>query len=223
MSPVQSGQQMQHGSQRAEPITCLIVDDHEIVREGLRLTFSRSRIRVVGEAADGESAIALAARRRPDVVVMDVRMGSGARMDGLDAAREILAVSPNSRIVIFTGQADRHLLTRGRDIGCAGYVDKSAPHTTIVTAVEHAAAGKTFVDPTIGAEFVAAASGTPLSNRELEILQLIADGASTAAIATQLFVSQETVKSHVASILAKLGADSRTRAVAIALRENIID
>jgi DNA-binding NarL/FixJ family response regulator len=205
-----------------EEITCLIADDHEVVREGLRLALSRSqRIRVIGEAADGASAVALAERRRPDVVIMDLRMPD---MDGLEATELIAAKAPGSAVLIFTAYGERSLLQRGLESGALGYILKETPHETLVRAIEKVAAGETFVDPGLMAEVVSA-RGQPdiLTPREREILQLLADGMSNVDVAQKLFISQETVKSHVRHILAKLEADTRTQAVAIALREAMID
>ncbi len=213
---------MQPANPVAEAITCLIADDHEVVREGLRLSLSRSpRIRVVGEASDGESAVALAQRRRPDVVMMDLRMGSG--IDGIEAAKQIRKTAPRSRVVIFTGQPERNLLSRGRDAGCVGYLLKEAPQATIVRAIEKIASGGEFVDPALAPSLIVSEREGLLTNREREILQLLANGMSNNDVAAQLFISQETVKSHVRHILAKLEADTRTQAVAIALREAIIE
>jgi DNA-binding NarL/FixJ family response regulator len=204
-----------------DAITCMIADDHEVVREGLRLALSRvTNIRVVGEAADGESAVAMAQRRRPDVIVMDLRMGG---IDGIEAARQIRKTNPACRVVIFTGQPERNLLTRGRDAGCAGYLLKEAPHTTIIRAIERVSGGDEFIDPALAPALASSEREGLLTNREREILQLLANGMSNNDVATKLFISQETVKSHVRHILAKLEADTRTQAVAIALREAIID
>jgi DNA-binding NarL/FixJ family response regulator len=203
-------------------ITCLIVDDHEVVREGLRLSLQRAdNIRIVGEAADGEAAISLAERRRPDVVLMDLRMPG---MDGLEATQEITRRSPDSAVLIFTAYSERSLLARGLESGARGYVLKEAPHETLLRAIEKVAAGEHFVDPQLMPVFVSGReSGDLLTQREREILQLLADGMSNADVAQRLFISQETVKSHVRHILAKLEADTRTQAVAIALREAMID
>src|SRR6266705_258787 len=168
----------------ADEITTLIVDDHEVVRECLRLSLSRApHIRVVGEASDGASAIELTLRRKPDVVIMDVRMPG---MDGLEATRALTDQAPDSKVLIFTAYSERSLLSRGFDSGANGYILKEAPHQTLVRAIETVAAGE-----------------------------------SNADVADKLFISQETVKSHVRHILTKLEADTRTHAVAIALREAI--
>jgi DNA-binding NarL/FixJ family response regulator len=203
-------------------ITCLIVDDHEVVREGLRLSLGRApHVRVIGEAADGETAVALAERRRPDVVIMDVRMPG---MDGLEATKQLLEKVPDAAVLIFTAYSERSLLSRGLESGAKGYVLKEAPHETLLRAIEKVAAGDGYVDPALMPAFLTGRDRDDmLTSREREILQLLADGMSNNDVAAKLFISQETVKSHVRHILAKLEADTRTHAVAIALRESIID
>jgi DNA-binding NarL/FixJ family response regulator len=198
-------------------ITVLLADDHEVVREGLRLALLRSpHIRVVGEAPDGATAVALAERRKPDVVVMDLRM---PEMDGIEATEEITRRVPEVKVLIFTAYSERALLQRGLESGARGYILKEAPHETLLRAIEKVAAGDTFVDPALMPSLATAKDGTDvLTQREREILQLLADGMSNADVAGQLFISQETVKSHVRHILTKLEADTRTQAVAIALR-----
>jgi DNA-binding NarL/FixJ family response regulator len=173
----------------------------------------------VGEAADGEAAVALADRRRPDIVIMDVRMGG---MDGFEAATKIRDGASNAAVLFFTAHAERNLLTRGREAGARGYLLKEAPHATIIRAIDRVAAGGEFIDPGLATSMVASDREGLLTAREREILQLLADGLSNADVAQRLFISQETVKSHVRHILAKLEADTRTQAVAIALRESII-
>jgi DNA-binding NarL/FixJ family response regulator len=203
-------------------ITTLIVDDHEVVREGLRLALSRApHIRVIGEAADGASAVALAERRRPDVVIMDVRMPG---MDGLAATKILSEKLPETSVLIFTAYSERSLLSRGLESGAKGYILKEAPHQTLLRAIEKVANGDGYVDPALMPAFLSGKERDDmLTAREREILQLLADGMSNADVAAKLFISQETVKSHVRHILAKLEADTRTHAVAIALRDAIID
>jgi DNA-binding NarL/FixJ family response regulator len=203
-------------------ITCLIVDDHEVVREGLRLSLSRAQnIRIVGEAPDGESAVALAERRRPDVVIMDIRMPG---MDGLEATKQLSRTAPEIAVLIFTAYSERSLLGRGLESGAKGYILKEAPHGTLLRAIEKVAAGEGYIDPALMPAFLPGRDRDEmLTAREREILQLLADGMSNSDVAAKLFISQETVKSHVRHILTKLEADTRTQAVAIALREAIID
>jgi DNA-binding NarL/FixJ family response regulator len=202
-------------------ITCLIADDHEVVREGLRLSLSRSpEIRVVGEASDGASAVAVAERRRPHVVIMDVRMPG---MDGLEATKILAERLPQTAVLIFTAYGERSLLGRGLEAGAKGYILKEAPHQTLLRAIQKVANGEGYVDPALMPALLPREREEMLTVREREILQLLADGMSNADVAQKLFISQETVKSHVRHILAKLEADTRTHAVAIALRESIID
>ncbi len=203
-------------------ITCLIVDDHEVVREGLRLSLSRApHIRVVGEAADGASAVALAERRLPDVVLMDVRMPD---MDGLEATQKLLEAVPNANVLMFTAYSERALLTRALDSGARGYILKETSHATLVRAIEKVAEGGSYVDPGLMPAFLEGRDREDLlTAREREILQLLANGLSNVDAAEKLFISQETVKSHVRHILTKLEADTRTHAVAIALRQSIIE
>lgn len=202
-------------------ITCLIADDHEVVREGLRLSLSRApHIRVVGEATDGASAVALAERRRPSVVIMDIRMPG---QDGLEAAKEIAEKLPDTNVLLFTAYDERSLLTRGLEAGAKGYLLKESPNQTLVRAIEKVSAGDGYIDPALMPAFLSRDREDILTAREREILKLLADGMSNADVAAKLFISQETVKSHVRHILAKLEADTRTHAVAIALRDSIID
>ena len=202
-------------------ITCLIADDHEVVREGLRLSLSRApHIRVVGEATDGSSAVSLAERRRPSVLITDIRMPG---MDGLDAAKELVERLPDTNVLLFTAYGERSLLTRGLEAGAKGYLLKESPNQTLVRAIEKVSEGEGYIDPALMPAFLSRDRDEILTAREREILQLLADGMSNAEVAAKLFISQETVKSHVRHILAKLEADTRTHAVAIALRDAIID
>jgi DNA-binding NarL/FixJ family response regulator len=131
---------------------------------------------------------------------------------------------PNVAVLIFTAYSERSLLARGLESGAKGYILKEAPHETLVRAIEKVAGGDSFIDPALMPAFLSGKDREDmLTAREREILQLLADGMSNADVAQRLFISQETVKSHVRHILAKLEADTRTHAVAIALRDAIID
>jgi DNA-binding NarL/FixJ family response regulator len=152
---------------------------------------------------------------------MDLRM---PQMDGIEATEEIVARVPDTSVLVFTAYSERALLQRGLESGARGYVLKEAPHETLLKAIEKVAGGETFVDPALIPSLATGKDGQEiLTQREREILQLLADGMSNADVAQQLFISQETVKSHVRHILAKLEAETRTQAVAIALREAMID
>ena len=206
-----------------DEITALIVDDHEVVREGLRLSLSRApHIRIVGEAADGAERGRARAAAPPGGRDHGRPHARHGRARG-DAAR-CMEQSPDTKVLIFTAYSERSLLNRGFESGAQGYILKESPHATLVRAIEKVAAGEAYVDPALMPQFLAGRDhGDLLTAREREILKLLADGLSNADVADKLFISQETVKSHVRHILTKLEADTRTHAVAIALREAIID
>ena len=205
-------------------VRCLVVDDHAAVREGIKMILSRDReLTVVGEAGTGNAAVALADRRRPDVIIMDVRMSP---MDGFEATRQITAAHPEIGIVMYTAHGERGLLAEGLDCGARGYVLKDAPPDDIVRAVKRVAEGGAYVDPTLASDLVSprATDRLPtLSGREREVLGMLADGLSNPEIAARLFISPETVRTHVRNAMAKLEADTRTQAVAVALRYALID
>jgi two-component system response regulator NreC len=144
-------------------ITCLIVDDHEVVREGLRLSLSRApHIRVIGEASDGASAVALAERRKPDVVIMDVRMPG---MDGLEATKQLTEKVPDTAVLIFTAFSERSLLGRGLESGAKGYILKEAPHQTLLRAIEKVVSGEGYVDPALMPAFLTGKGEDMLTGR----------------------------------------------------------
>ena len=203
-------------------IRVLLADDQAMVRQGFgALLDAQDGMMVVGEATNGEEAVRGCRELRPDVVLMDVRMPG---MDGLEATRSLTDQAPDSKVLIFTAYSERSLLSRAFDSGANGYILKEAPHQTLVRAIEKVAAGEGYVDPALMPAFLAGKEGTDmLTTREREILKLLADGMSNSDVADKLFISQETVKSHVRHILTKLEADTRTHAVAIALRDAIID
>src|SRR5712691_9433447 len=153
----------------SDEITCLIVDDHEVVREGVRLSLSRCpHIRVVGEASDGESAISLVERRKPNVVLMDIRMPG---MDGLEATREIMDKVPGTSVLMFTAFSERSLLARGLECGAKGYILKEASHETLLRAIERVAGGDGYVDPALMPAFMSGKGREDmLTAREREIL-----------------------------------------------------
>ena len=206
------------------PISCVVVDDHTAVREGVKMILTRDPgVSVVGDAASGEAALDVVARERPQVVVMDVRMRG---MDGLEATRRITAAHPGLGVVLYTAHGERGLLSEALDCGARGYVLKEAPPDDVVRAVKAVAAGGAYVEPTLASDLVTptAADRLPaLSAREREILGMLANGSSNPDIAARLYISPETVRTHVRNAMAKLEADTRTQAVALALRYAIID
>ncbi|MFL6040867.1 MAG: response regulator [Gaiellales bacterium] len=212
------------GERTSGQVRCLVVDDHAAIREGVKLILARDReISVIGEASSGDGAVDMAERRRPDVILMDVRMRG---MDGFEATRRITAAHPAIAIILYTAHGERGLLAEGLDCGARGYVLKDAPPDDIIRAVKRVAEGGAYVDPTLASELVSpkATERIPaLSTREREILGLLANGFSNPEIAARLFISPETVRTHVRNAMAKLEADTRTQAVALALRYALID
>jgi len=206
----------------------LIADDHRMLREGLRRTMEEEGLEVVGEAADGEEACRLAAKLRPDVVLMDVTMPV---LDGVEATRQLHEHLPEIPVVILTMHADREVLARAIRAGAAGYLVKDCSTDEVVRTVRLAATGETALSPELAASMLAEAqrSDAPLadpdpiiSKREEEVLQLVADGLSTSEVAANLYISIKTVKNHLASIYEKLDSRDRTQAVLRAVRMGII-
>jgi DNA-binding NarL/FixJ family response regulator len=195
----------------------VLADDHPAIRMGVRIRLEREAgFDVVGEACDGREAVDLINEIHPDVAVVDLRM---PELDGIDVAR--LAGGDVTRIIVLSAMGDAELVQRALDAGAAGYVDKESPLDVLVSAVEAAASGRTFVDPSLVAGLLEG-SGSRLSPRELEVLQLAADGLANRAMAERLGLSEETVKSHVSNVIRKLDATSRTQAVAEAMRRSLI-
>lgn len=208
----------------SRPISCLVVDDHAIVREGLRRVLSQlGDMIVVGEAASGEAALDLVPMRRPEVVLMDARMPG---MGGVAAARAIASSHPEVRVVMFTAHAEHDLLWEALDAGAQGFVLKDSESATLVAAIRQVVEGEPYVDPRLAPDFLRQLakprSAGVLSAREREILQMLADGCSNREVSERLVVSVETVKTHVKHILAKLEAEHRTQAVAIGIRQSLI-
>lgn len=202
-------------------IEVLVVDDHLAVRRGIELLLTGSGLRVAGVASSLAEARGLVARRRHDVLLLDVHLGSES---SLPLARELLEREPASAIVLYTGVVDdRPALREAVDAGARGFVLKSSPARSLTDAVRAVAQGGTYVDPAL-AEVLADGGDrsrlSTLSPRELEILRLLADGLTGEAIAGRLFLSPETVRTHVRNATAKLGARTRVQAVALAVRDS---
>jgi DNA-binding NarL/FixJ family response regulator len=211
----------------AEPIRVLIVDDHSVVREGLRAFLElQDGLEVVGEAADGERAIAAAKRLRPNVILMDLVMpGSG----GVAAMRSLREEVPDARVIVLTSFLDDDKLLPALRAGAAGYLLKNAETKEIVRAVRAAHDGEALLDPVVAARLVetlAADDGEEpldrLTPREREVLVLIGRGFSNKRIASELGLSEKTVKTHVGHVLAKLGVTDRTQAAVVAVRSGIV-
>lgn len=202
--------------------TCIVADDHPAMVEAVAEMLTASGLSVVGRARDGEDAIAKIEARQPDVALIDVRM---PRLGGVDVARRAAASAPNTAIILYTAYGDRALLTEALDAGARGFVLKEAPLTDLARAVELVAEGGTYVDPVL-ASFLASSRTTEklrtLTQRERDVLRLLADGHSNEEIGKRLFISPETVRTHVRKAMAKLDADTRTQAVATALRQSLI-
>lgn len=205
------------------PITVLIVDDHPVVRTGLRAVLDGAAdLVVVGEAATGEEALALTEQVRPDVVLCDLRLGEG--MDGIATTAAIRALSRAPAVLILTTY-DRDAEVLGAiEAGAAGYLLKGVAPATILEAVETAARGGTYLSADLATRVVAGMrSPLPrLTDREVEVLRLLATGASNREMARTLFVTEATVKSHLVHIFTKLGVDSRARAVHVARETGLI-
>jgi len=207
-------------------IRVLIVDDHTVVRAGLRLLLEREEdIEPVGEAGDADEALRLARRLTPDVVLMDVVMPG---MTGVDAAAEIRHAVPGARILMLSMQDDPSYVREAFANGAIGYVLKEAADTELVTAIRRVAAGEQYVHPSLGAKLVApsqtpARGDDPLSEREREVLSLLALGYTNQEIADRLVVSVRTVEAHRAHILNKLRLSTRAELVRYAIDTGLLE
>jgi DNA-binding NarL/FixJ family response regulator len=211
------------------PIRALIVDDHPVTREGLRtaLELSKDVIVVVGEASSGEEAIEQARDLTPDVVFMDVRMPG---MDGIEATRRIRQAAPSTKVILITIDESRGAISEAIQAGVSGYLLKDTSPDALVDAARNAVEGNAVIHPQLTKTFIEeirlgeseSPSTTPLSKREREILQKVADGSTTRQVATDLGISPHTVKTHLERIFEKLGANDRAQAVAIAIRTGIV-
>jgi DNA-binding NarL/FixJ family response regulator len=206
------------------PIRVLLVDDQALFREGLHTLLAvHADLEVVGEAGNGAEALTLAAARQPDVILMDVQMPV---LDGVAATRQLRAEQPACRVIMLTTFDDDEYVFEGLRAGAVGYLLKDVPSARLAEAIRAAARGESFLQPSIAAKVVAeftrlaerapaeaAPLAEPLTERELEILRLLASGDSNKDIAGRLFLAEGTVKNHVTNILSKLGAANRLHAV----------
>lgn len=212
--------------------TVLLADDHQLLRQALRRALEDSGLTVVSEAGDGDEAVRLAAQLHPDVVVMDVTMPV---LDGIEATRRIHEVDSDARVLVLTMHDEDALRAKAIHAGAVGFLTKDCAMQEVVETVRTVASGEVAISPEIAesmmAQFPSENGGStngdapvesPLTKRELEILQLVADGHSTVEIARTLFISAKTVKNHLASIYAKLDARDRTQAVLSGMRMGIV-
>jgi DNA-binding NarL/FixJ family response regulator len=209
-------------------IRLMLADDHRMLREGLRRSMTDQGFDVVGEARDGEEAIRLAEQLQPEVILMDVTM---PEVDGVEATRQIRQQFPDIRIVMLTMHADQEVLAAAIRAGASGYLVKDCSTEEIASAVRMAASGETALSPQLAASMLdevrkldapSSEDERIVTRREEEVLQLIANGCSTPEVAEKLFISQKTVKNHLASIYQKLDARDRTQAVLAAVRMGIV-
>lgn len=219
-------------SEEGAKVRVVVADDQRVVREGLATVLSvMPGVEVVGAAADGEQAVALVNRYRPQVVLMDLRM---PRLDGVEATRRILAAHPATAIVVLTTYADDDSILSALRAGALGYLTKDAGREEIARALHAAAAGQAILDPAVQARLVAAAGpaldsipSRPLPDgltaREAEVLSLIAAGRTNTQIADALVISPSTVKTHINNIFAKTGISDRAQAVRYAYRHGLTD
>ena len=200
----------------------VVADDHPAMLTAVAEILGRNGFSVVGRAADGREAAAMIAREQPAVALVDMRM---PHLSGLDVARDAARTSPDTAFVFYTAHGDRALLADALEVGARGFVLKEAPLHDLVRAVERVAAGDAYVDPVLAGILVGAPTTDQvptLPPREREVLRLLADGRSNDAVAAELGISTETVRTHVRKAMAKLDADTRTHAVATALRQSLI-
>jgi DNA-binding NarL/FixJ family response regulator len=209
-------------------ISVIVVDDHAVVRSGLKLLLdAQEDIEVVGEGGTAEQAVLRAQLHKPDVVLLDVVMPGKS---GLEVVPEVLQVSPKSKVLVLSMQDDPSYVREAFAAGASGYVLKEAADTELVDAVRHVADGGNYVHPTLGARLIAAeaeerrrAQEDPLSDREREILRLLALGHTNQEIAKMLYISVRTAEAHRAHIMRKLSLSTRAELVRYALREGLLE
>lgn len=210
----------------APNLRVVLVDDHHVVRRGLRSFLdSFADITVIGEAANGEELLAQVEQWQPDVVVMDLLMPGG--MTGIETTRRLRILLPQTQVVVLTAYTDEARVIAALRVGAIGYVRKDAAPDLLLSAVRSAALGRSVLDPKIAGavlqELLEQSSIEPgLTERELEVLRQLAHGRTNREIAMQLIISEETVKSHVGNLLAKLQLAHRTQAALYALKQGVV-
>jgi two-component system, NarL family, response regulator DegU len=202
-------------------LSVILVDDHTMLRQGIRRALESEGIKVVAEASDGAEAIRLALEHKPDVVLMDVSMPG---MDGVEAARRLVEADGRQRVVMLTMHIDRDVIDRAIRAGAVGYLTKDSSISEVILAIQLAANGDRPMSPRLASAMLdeARREDALISVREEEVLQLVADGYGTNEIAERLYISGKTVKNHLASIYEKLNARDRTQAVLMAVKMGIV-
>jgi DNA-binding NarL/FixJ family response regulator len=204
-------------------IRLVIVDDHPVVRDGLRgMLENQPDFEVVGEASNGEEAVQMASSFNPEVMLMDLRMPV---MDGVTALREIKVSNPTVQVLVLTTYDSDADILPAIEAGAMGYLLKDTSREDLYSAIRATARGESVLSPGVAARLIGqmrAPAEEKLSSREVEVLQLVADGASNREIANRLHISQATVKSHLIHVFDKLGVSDRTAAVTVALRRGIL-
>jgi len=209
-------------SPAAPRITCFVADDHPAVVQAVVDVLEEAGIEVTGTARDGEEAASVIETDPPTVALLDLRM---PRLSGIEVARRLGRTAPDTAVILYTAFGDRALLTEALDAGARGFVLKEAPLAEVVRAIQLVSGGRTYVDPVLAgvlSSSVATGKMAALTQRERDVLRLLADGLSNEEIGKELFISPETVRTHVRKAMAKLDADTRTQAVATALRQSLI-
>lgn len=211
-----------------EPIKVLIADDHPVVREGLITMIRREPdFKVIGEATNGVEAVSKAKELKPDIVLMDLRM---PEMDGVEAIRQISLSEPGMKFIILTTYSDDEFIFKGIEVGARAYLLKDAPREELFKAIRAVYRGESLIQPVVASKVLdrfaelsrQAHAPEILSERELEVLRLMAKGDANKEIAAQLHITDSTVKTHISSIFQKLNAKDRTEAVMLAVKRGII-
>lgn len=203
-------------------ISVALTDDHKVVSHALRSFFeSFPDIRVAGIAAGGEELLARLAEWVPDVAIVDLLMPGG--IDGVETTRRVVQAFPNVRVIALTASTDEARMTAVLRAGACGYVRKDADPELLLKAVRSVAQGRSFIDPSAAGNALTNSTSGKLSAREVEVLREAALGRTNREIGERLFISEETVKSHIAHVLAKLELQNRTQLVAYAIRHRLVD